>query len=258
MEFPKLTDPKFQDKILKKFSQYEIPNTKPSFWDLCFPDDFTYQLPQLFVSKFINPKTPYKGLLVFHKIGAGKTCAAIQIAEQWVDKRNVIFIVPASLVGNVYKEFRSECTGNKYVTISERKKLLNLNPLKDEYQDLLETINSRIDEKYQIYSYHKYVDLVNSKKINLKNSLVIIDEVQNIVSESGSFYKVILNSLQKSPDSTRIVVMSATPIFDKPIELALTMNLLKPDNILPTGTKFNDTFLDITRSRKRLMPLRKY
>ena len=249
MEFPKLTDPKFQDKILKKFSQYEIPNTKPSFWDLCFPDDFTYQLPQLFVSKFINPKTPYKGLLVFHKIGAGKTCAAIQIAEQWVDKRNVIFIVPASLVGNVYKEFRSECTGNKYVTVSERKKLLNLNPLKDEYQDLLETINSRIDENYQIYSYHKYVDLVNSKKINLKNSLVIIDEVQNIVSESGSFYQVILNSLQKSPDSTRIVIMSATPIFDKPIELALTMNLLKPDNILPTGTKFNDTFLDITNNK---------
>lgn len=252
MEFPKLSDPKLQDKILKKFSQYEIPIKKPSFFDLCYPEGFTYQLPQLFVSKFINPKTPYKGLLIYHRIGAGKTCAAIQIAEQWVDKRNIIFIVPASLIGNVYKEFRSECTGNKYVTSSERNKLLNLSPLSKEYQNLIEKINDRIDKNYNIYSYHKYVDLISSKKITLSNSLIIIDEVQNIVSESGSFYKIILNSLQKSPSSTRIVIMSATPIFDKPIELALTMNLLKPENILPTGPKFNDTFLNINDNKYSL------
>ena len=37
--------------------------------------------------------------------------------------------------------------------------------------------------------------------------------------------------------------MSATPIFDKPIELALTMNLLKPDETLPINPNFNNTFL---------------
>lgn len=245
MDYPKISDPNLQDKIKKKFKELEAPSKKPTFNELCYPEEYTYQLPQLFVSKFINPKTPYKGLMVFHRIGAGKTCAAIQIAEQWVQTRNVIFIVPASLVGNVYKEFRSECTGSKYVTKAERAKLSKLKPTSNEYQELIQEINERIDSSYQIYSYHKYVDLVESKKINLKNSLVIIDEVQNIVSESGSFYKIILGSLQRSPDSTRIVVMSATPIFDKPVELALTMNLLKPDNILPTGSKFNDTFLKI-------------
>lgn len=243
MDYPKISDPKLQDKIKKRFKDLEVPEKKPTFKELCYPEEYTYQLPQIFVSKFINPKTPYKGLLVFHRIGAGKTCAAIQIAEQWVQTRNVIFIVPASLVGNVYKEFRSECTGTKYVSKTERVKLSNLNPTSDEYQELIQEINGRIDKSYQIYSYHKYVDLVESKKINLKNSLVIIDEVQNIVSETGSFYKIILGSLQRSPDSTRIVVMSATPIFDKPVELALTMNLLKPDEILPTGSKFNEIFL---------------
>lgn len=243
MDYPKITDPNLQDKIKKKFKDLEVSSKKPSFNELCYPEKFTYQLPQLFVSRFINPKTPYKGLLVFHKIGAGKTCAAIQIAEQWVDKRNVIFITPASLVGNIYKEFRSECTGNKYISKSERSKLQSLDPYSDEYQEMIEEINDRIDQNYQIYSYHKYVELVEKKKINLKNSIVIIDEVQNIVSETGSFYKIILNSLQKSPDSTRIVVMSATPIFDRPVELALTINLLKPDNLLPIGTKFNETFL---------------
>jgi len=249
MSFPILDDNNFQDKILFKFKQYEIPNSKPTFKELCYPESFKYQLPQLFVSKFINPKTPYKGLLVFHKIGAGKTCAAIQIAEQWIDKRNVIFIVPASLIGNLYKELRSECTGTKYVSDKERETLNTLSPFTKEYKQLLDKIHTRIDKKYQIYSYHKYVDLYERNKINLKNSLIIIDEVQNIVSETGSFYKIILESLQKSPASTRIVALSATPIFDKPVELALTLNLLKPDNILPTSSAFNTTFLNIDNNK---------
>lgn len=252
MQYPSIDDNNFQNKILTKYKQFEISKTKPTFTELCFPNSFTYQLPQLFVSKFINPKTIYKGLLVFHKIGAGKTCAAIQIAEQWVNKRNVIFIVPASLIGNLYNEFRSECTGTKYISASERAKLGGLNPATKRYQELLEQLNARIDKHYEIYSYHKYVDLVLRNKINLKNSLVIIDEVQNIVSESGSFYKVILKSLQESPISTRIVVMSATPIFDKPVELALTLNLLKPAEILPIGSNFNERFIDIQDNKYNL------
>jgi hypothetical protein len=77
----------------------------------------------------MSPASKHNALLVFHKIGAGKTCAAIQIAEQWVNKRNVIFIVPASLVGNLYKELRSECTGTKYVSNKEREILNTLSPL---------------------------------------------------------------------------------------------------------------------------------
>ena len=54
--------------------------------EICFPKKYTLQLPQKFVAEFINPKTPYKGLLLFHKIGAGKTCGAINIAEKWKNK----------------------------------------------------------------------------------------------------------------------------------------------------------------------------
>jgi hypothetical protein len=248
MSFPLITDNNFQDKILTKYKSYQITDKKPKFMDLCFPKSFEYQLPQLFVSKFINPKTPYKGLLVFHKIGAGKTCAAIQIAEQWKDLRNIIFILPASLIGNLYKELRSDCTKNIYITDKERNQLSKLSPLSDEYTILINKINNRIDKIYNIYSYNKYVSLFDDNKLNLNNSLIIIDEVQNIVSESGSYYKKILQSLQKSSSSTRIVLLSATPIFDKPIELALTLNLLKPKNILPIDD-FNDIFLKCSNKK---------
>lgn len=214
------------------------------FKTLCFPTEFTYQLPQLFVSKFIHPNTMYKGLLIFHKIGSGKTCASILIGLQWYKTRRVIFIVPALLIGNLYKEFRTECAGNLYISQKEREKLTKLHPLSKEYEELINNVNERIDKDFEIYSFHKYVSLYESGNLNLNNSLVIIDEVQNIVSENGSFYRIIKESLQQSSKSTRIVVMSGTPLFDKPSELALTINLLKPVNILPTGKKFNDLFLE--------------
>ena len=72
--------------------------------------------------------------------------------------------------------------------------------------------------------------------------------MQNIVSEKGSFYSTILESLQKSPSSTRVVIMSATPIFDKPVELALTLNLLRPKNPLPIGADFNSEFLSYNKN----------
>lgn len=38
--------------------------------------------------------------------------------------------------------------------------------------------------------------------------------------------------------------MSATPIFDKPMELGLTLNLLMPKNEFDIGNKFNEKYID--------------
>lgn len=234
----------FQTEIYKKYKKYKIGSKKTSFKQICFPDKFTYQLPQIFVSEFINPNTKYKGLLLYHKIGAGKTCAAVQIAEQWKQKRKIIMVCPASLVGNFYKELRSECTGNIYVNHIEREELKSLDPLTNEYREMIKSINKRIDKYYQIYSYNKFVDLLKNKKIKFDNTLLIIDEVQNIVSEHGSYYSIILKAIQNAPIDMRIVIMSATPIFDKPMELGLTLNLLRPTTDFEIGSKFNDKYID--------------
>lgn len=238
-----------QTKIYNKFKKFKLNPKKPSFNELCFPKKFTFQLPQLFVSNFINPKTDYKGLLLYHKIGAGKTCAAVQIAEKWKGKKNIYIICPASLINNFYKEFRSECTDDTYITKSERLDLDLLDITSKEYMNYINKINSKIDKYYNIYSYNKFVDLINKKKINFDNALLIIDEVQNIVSENGSYYHSILNIINNSPPSLRIVIMSATPIFDKPMELGLTLNLLKPLINFPIGKKFNDQFIKYHISR---------
>lgn len=246
-DYPSIDDPNFQKKIKKKYNKFIIKKN-PTFKEFCYPEKFTYQLPQLFVAEFINPNTPYKGLLLFHKIGAGKTCAAVNIAEQWKHKKKIMFVCPASLVGNMYKELRSPCAGNEYISEKERKTLASLEPGTKEYDDLIEIVNKRIDKYYTIISYNKFVDLSHRNKIDLSNYILIIDEVQNIVSETGTYYKTFLDEIHNGPSSLRIIIMSATPIFDKPIELGLTMNLLKPKVDLPINPDFNETFLMQTKN----------
>ena len=250
VKYPDISDKNFQEKIKDIFREYKIKNKKLSLKDFCYPKKFTFQLPQLFVAEYLNPKTPYKGILLYHRIGAGKTCAGIQIAEKWKEHKKVILVAPASLVGNFYKELRSECTGNVYISKDERQELYSLQPGSTKYNNIIDTIKERIHKYYEIYSYHKFVDLMNSKKINLKNKLLIIDEVHNIVSEFGTFYTSFKKTIDNAPDSFRIVIMSATPIFDKPAELGLTINLLRPNKELPAPDDFNKMFLerDITNN----------
>ena len=187
-------------------------------------------------------ETKQKGLLLYHKIGAGKTCAAVKIAENFKGKKNIIMICPASLVGNFYKEIRSECTGNDYLTDTDRTRLKTLDTQSIEYKKMIRSINDKIDKNYQIYSYNKFVDLLVNRRLRLDNSLLIIDEVQNIVSEQGTYYKIILNAIIKA-SNLRTVIMSATPIFDKPMELGLTLNLLIKDQF-EIGQKFNEKYID--------------
>ena len=244
VKYPDISDKNFQSKIKEIFREYKIKNKKTSMKDFCYPKKFTFQLPQLFVAEYLNPKTPYKGILLYHRIGAGKTCAGIQIAEKWKEHKKIILVAPASIVGNFYKELISECTGNIYISKDERNDLQSFTIGSTKYVDLINTIKSRIHKYYELYSYHKFVDLYNSKKINLKNKLLIVDEVHNIVSEGGTFYSTFKEAVNNAPDSFRIVIMSATPIFDKPSEFGLTLNLLKPKDKLPETDEFNKMFLD--------------
>lgn len=232
------------DKILKLNLLNTVieKNKKKKMEELCIRKKFKLQPSQKFLGDFFY-KSNLKGLLVYHKIGAGKTCTAITIAEKMKRKYDIIIVLPASLINSFRGELRSECPGDEYISPDNRKKLNKLNPTDEEYIKIIKKTNKKIDMVYKIYSYHKFSMLVNKNKIKFKNNLVIVDEIQNMISESGTFYKNIKNAIIKSDENTKILLLSATPIFDKPQEIALLLNLLKPENPLPTGNLFNSNFL---------------
>ena len=249
MDLPKITDPKFNQNITKKMKKYKINKEKQTHNKLCKNKGFKLQISQRFVADFINPKTKYKGLLIYHGIGSGKTCASINILEQWKKKKKILVILPASLIGNYYEQLRSACTKNEYISNKERSLLEKYDPFDDEYQEIIIKVNKRIDKYYTILSYNKFVTAIDKRKIKLTNHIIAIDEIQNIISEHGNYYKKISKFILKSPPNTRIILLSATPIFNKPYEIALILNLLKIPNQFPKSIEFNKKFLSMKKNK---------
>lgn len=243
--YPKISDPKFQQKIAIKFSEYHISKTKKSFEDFCFPTEYTLQQPQKFLAAYIHPDTPYKKVLIYHKIGGGKTCAAISICENFKNQKTIYVVLPAFLINSFRFELRGKCTGSNYLTDDERHFLEQNSPTHPTYQEIIARSDDKINKWYNIYSYNKFIDNLKNKSIKLSNAIVIIDEVQNMVSEDGIYYEILYKAIKKAPKDLRLVIMSATPIFDKPAELALTFNLLL-DNPMPTSDHFYKKYLNIT------------
>lgn len=249
VKYPAITSNNYTKEINKLYNNYKIKKNTQTMKEICAPSKFKLQIPQKFVSEYINPNTPYTGLLIYHRIGAGKTCSAVRIGEVWKHERKIIFVSAASLLNNFRKELRSECAGSEYLTDKEKKRLSEIGPTTKTYKDIIKQSDERIDKYYDIYSYNKFIAKIQDNKISFKNKVLIIDEIQNMVSESGTYYRVLYDAIKNAPSDLRIVILSATPIFDKPLEIALTINLLRPPKELPTGTKFNDKFIVAKRKK---------
>lgn len=151
--------------------------------------------------RFLESAVPYVDrLLLFHGIGSGKTCSSIRIAKgfmnQYPNRRNkILVVVPASLRDNFFKELQGPCGAS-------------MNP-----------------ERFDVMSYQRFVKLHKERALQLNNTLIIVDEIQNVISLTGNMYKVFMEAFQNMQNS-KLVCLSATPMFDNPIEIALLGNLL--------------------------------
>ena len=236
----------------KKYNKFKLKISNDTMETICKPFKFKLQPQQEFLSEYLfDNRKKINGLLIYHRIGSGKTCTAINIAEKFINskKYNIIVVLPAALIGNFRDELRSQCPQDiDYITEKQKNQLKNLKPTDKEFKNIIEISNNKIDQNYKIYSYHKFIELIDNKKIKLKNTLLIIDEIQNMISMTGTFYKTLKNVIDKTDDSLRLILLSATPMFDRPVEIALTLNLLRPKVPLPIGNDFNNEFLKIKKN----------
>lgn len=84
-----------------------------------------------------------------------------------------------------------------------------------------------------------------AKQIQRGGNLIIIDEVQNLISESGILYEKLLDAIRLISRNNKVLVLSATPIYDKPFEIGLTLNLLNPRVNFPIKrSEFDSIFMD--------------
>jgi len=61
---------------------------------------------QKIVRDYMSMETPYRGILLYHGLGSGKTCSSIAVAESLLTNKKVFVLLPASLESNYRGELR--------------------------------------------------------------------------------------------------------------------------------------------------------
>ena len=101
----------YRDELLKENTDVSCDSDKQTSENKLF-------IQQKIVRDYINLYTPYRGLLLYHGLGSGKTCASIAIAEGFLGipsiafvegltgVRKIVVMTPASLQTNFIEELK--------------------------------------------------------------------------------------------------------------------------------------------------------
>jgi len=92
----------FSDSITRIFLKYRQKDVEGT--DKAPKELFPYQK---LVRDYLLIETPYRGLLLYHGLGSGKTCSSIAVAESLMSNKKVYILTPASLEANYLEEIRS-------------------------------------------------------------------------------------------------------------------------------------------------------
>jgi len=269
--YPSPTQENFQEAIYVKrdFNIHGIPHRneiKPQdrvdeYRETCKPEDFKLTESQTLLSNFVNPNTPYRGVLIYWGTGVGKSCAAIASAEKFkpmVEKygTRIHVLVPGPLNKQNFLSEIIKCTGETYQKVYQDKTM---------FVDEIEKAKNRknatniINQYYRIMSYRSFYKKVLGEKIrekvvtgkkvrissrktesgeyerdisvdriyNLNNTLLIVDEAHNL---TGNEYGDAVKKIIETSLNLRIILLSATPMKNLADDIVELLNYLRPIN----------------------------
>jgi len=217
--------------------------SKPLIKDKKDYDIVTFSNTQNFVQKFLTPQSPYKGMLLFHSVGSGKTCTAIATATNTFDREGykILWVTRHTLKEDIWKNmFDKICNviiqerlNNGEIlpsTKAKRMEFLGKNWLQPiSYKQFTNLIKGN-------NKYYKQMVAMNGKEDPFRKTLIVIDEIHKIYSSSLSALEkpkpeVLQEMIQHSykvsgKDSLKLLLMTATPITDDHMSSIKILNLL--------------------------------
>lgn len=224
---------------------------------------------QQFVKNFLSVNTPYNSLLLYHGLGTGKTCSAIGVSEEMRNymkqmgiTKKIIIVASPNVQDNFKQQLFDErkmtkigglwnitgCSGNKF--------LAEINPvnLKGMSKEKIVKQVERIIRSYYLFmGYGEFANFITKRsnvpddfteeqkeKIRKRklhetfaNRLIIIDEVHNIRSSDRKKEKRVasrLDMLVKYVNPLRLLLLSATPMYNDPREIVWLINLMNKND----------------------------
>ena len=160
---------KFVNFINQLFMTYhtEVADQKETI--SCDPEknkDFTLLTHQKIVRDYLNIYTPYRGLLLYHGLGSGKTCSSIAIAEGLKTHKKVIVMTPASLQRNYVEELK-KCGDDIY----KKNQYWEFIGIQSKVDPMVETLSAILSLPKQFIVDQNGAWLVNIKKSSNYTSL---------------------------------------------------------------------------------------
>lgn len=99
----------FTQKLTELFKPYQrelIETAESVSCESRQGEEFDLLTHQKIVRDYLNLYTPYRGLLLYHGLGAGKTASSIAIAEGMKSNKRIFVLTPASLKMNFFSEMK--------------------------------------------------------------------------------------------------------------------------------------------------------
>jgi hypothetical protein len=121
---------------------------------------FTLLTHQKVVRDYLNIHSPYRGLLLYHGLGSGKTCSSIAIAEGLKTDKQIIVMTPASLRMNYLQELKS--CGDLLYKVNQYWEFVPIT--KDSNKSLIDTLSNVLNLSQDYIKKHGGAWLVNIKK----------------------------------------------------------------------------------------------
>jgi hypothetical protein len=295
--FPDVSDDDFIAKLLAKTEFSDTMSHKEENKDPCAGGmSFEVTPVQRFVANFLAPRTPYMSMLLYHGVGVGKTCAAIQAAETYLQaypRRKVLIVCPRAIRGGFYRTIfdtseerlqlgtmdtepneANGCTGNTYLNLAGM--------LYERNREVIERrVKRAIESRYEFYGYGQFANHIrnvlrrvprygnsndqrqaeiDALRREFSYRMLIIDEAHNLRDVTGSTEKEegeeekvevadateekeeivadleerkeakmltpFLERLLRESEGMKLLLMSATPMFNSVFEIVHIFNLM--------------------------------
>ena len=248
-KFVKMSFVKMRDYIKKHYNNkefiwepIEVVNKCINTQNPTSTNNITFNPTQKFIADYFTPASPYKGILLWHSVGTGKTCTGIATATTSFEREgySILWVTRTTLKSDVWKNIFDQICHTIILdevrkglivpdNTGERKRLLSkswLEPMSyKQFSNLLAGKNMIYDILLER----------NGARDILNKTLIIIDEAHKLyggdLKASERPDVTIMENLIKNSyivsgaDSCKLLIMTATPFTNSPLELFSLTNL---------------------------------
>jgi hypothetical protein len=176
-------------------------------------EEVTIMTHQKIVRDYLNLYTPYRGLLLYHALGSGKTATSIAIAEGMKSAKSIMILTPASLKMNFFSEIKRY--GDPLYRKNQYWEFISVEG-KPEYVDILENVLSLPRETFIKNRGAWMIDVTkppNFSELNSVDQESIDDQLNQMIR--AKYIDINYNGITKNKMSAITSDYTINPFDDK-------------------------------------------